>query len=165
MSHSAYHTTGPQAPPRSVKTAVWLMYFGALLSLIGILVGVATKNDLLDATRRKLVEEGNIPAEVDSAMNAASNFFTWSVIVGGIIATLLWLLMAWANSKGRTWARIVATILFVLSTITVIGSIFGAQETGAANFWLSIVMWLIGLVAVVLLWRADSSEYYHRSAA
>ncbi len=73
----------------------------------------------------------------------------------GIIGVLLWLWMAWANNKGSNWARIVATVLFGLNTISVI------LDVGRASVAIIPVAvgWLIGLAAIVLLWRKETTAY------
>lgn len=154
-------TATPATRPQSLRNAVWLMYLGALLSLISIIFGVTSKSSVLDDARREALEKGDAPADVDNAVNVLSSVYTGMVIVGGIIATLLWLWMAWANGKGRKWARILATVLFAISTLGVIGAITGTAQTGALNMWLSIATWLVGLLAIFFLWRRDSSEYFN----
>jgi hypothetical protein len=83
-----------------------------------------------------------------------------------IIATGLWLWMAWANKRGRPWARIMATVFFGLLTaiglawlIAVLGGTFNhtALVLGVSFF---LVYWLAGLRAVILLWQRSSSDYY-----
>jgi hypothetical protein len=73
---------------------------------------------------------------------------------------LLWVWMAWANNKGSSWARIVATGLFALNTISLI--------VGAAGASIAIIFvalgWLAG-VAVVLLWRQETTAYVSWSPA
>ena len=41
-------------------------------------------------------------------------------IVLGLVAAALWLWMARANGHGRSWARILATVLFGLATLEAI---------------------------------------------
>ena len=41
-------------------------------------------------------------------------------VVIGILAVGLWIWMARANAKGRTWARVVASVLFGLNTLSVL---------------------------------------------
>lgn len=48
------------------------------------------------------------PDQVDTAVNVGVTVGIVSGIVGGAIGVGLWILMAWANGKGKTWARIVA---------------------------------------------------------
>lgn len=149
------------APPRSLRYAVWFMYLGALLSLIDIFIGAAAKNSVLDTARQQALDRGDAPADVDQAISTLSTAYTWTVIGVGIIATLLWVWMAWANSKGHKWARVVATILFAINTIGVISALV-SQQTTAVYLWMTIITWLVGLVALYLLWSREASAYIER---
>jgi hypothetical protein len=84
-----------------------------------------------------------------------------------LIASGLWLWMAWANKGGRSWARIMATVFFGLLTAgglawLIIGLTGKIPSLTAVSSIVSLflVYWLAGLSAVVLLWRRPSSDYY-----
>jgi len=71
--------------------------------------------------------------------------------------------MALMNKAGKSWARIVATVLFGLDTLFLL---LGVVRAGAAaSSVVSILIWLIGLGTVILLWRKDSSEYFTAQSA
>lgn len=84
-----------------------------------------------------------------------------------LIASGLWLWMAWANRGGRSWARIMATVFFGLLTagglawliIGLTGKIPSLTDVSIIVS-LFLVYWLAGLSAVVLLWQRSSSDYY-----
>jgi hypothetical protein len=69
--------------------------------------------------------------------------------------------MAQMNKAGRNWARILSTVFFGIETIElVLGSaVPGGGGGGAARFY-GILVWLIGLVAVIFLWQRQSTEYF-----
>jgi hypothetical protein len=85
-----------------------------------------------------------------------------------LIATGLWLWMAWANKRGRSWARIMATVFFgVLTAGELVALIeFLTHSSGSTlvvrflQVSLFLVYWLVSLSAVVLLWQPSSSDYY-----
>ena len=62
------------------------------------------------------------------------------------------------SKAGKSWARIVATVLFGLDTLFLLLGV--ARAGAAAGTLVSIVTWLIGLGAIVCLWRRDASEYF-----
>jgi hypothetical protein len=89
-----------------------------------------------------------------------------------IVFCSLWVAMARMNRAGRSWARIVASALFALSTIslfTVVNSLHAGDYIrvySIVSFVLAVVEWICGLGAVALLWRPESSAYFKsRSAA
>ncbi|MDQ3415985.1 MAG: hypothetical protein M3474_02570 [Actinomycetota bacterium] len=67
--------------------------------------------------------------------------------------------MAWKNGQGRSWARIVAT---VLAGINVLFTAFGLASGNVAPVAsiLSVVKLILAIVIVVLLWRKESSAFY-----
>ena len=71
--------------------------------------------------------------------------------------------MARANGRGRSWARIVSTVLFGLATLQLppclrdADPVFGVWAFGST---LAVLTWLVGLVVVWLLWRPASSAFF-----
>jgi hypothetical protein len=67
--------------------------------------------------------------------------------------------MASANGKGRSWARIVATVLGALSVLSLLSSVAQGQLT-TLNLIVSLVSLALAIAILVLLWRKESSAYY-----
>src|SRR5258706_1581228 len=138
-------------PPRSVMVAVRLMYAGAALTAIGLVisvVGVATGEEALRASHRHATL---------AQLHATQSFLIATSVISGLIEIGAWLLMARANRSGLKWARIVASVLFALGTWNLISHIIGTATV--TNLAYMALMWLVGLGAVVFLWRQDSSAY------
>jgi len=146
----------PAAPvPQSVTRAVQLMYAGAAASLIGIVVGLTTTGSLRSAIQKR--SPTMTPAHVTDAVHLEVGF----AIVGGLIAAALWIWMAQSNKAGKSWARILSTVLFGISTISALASLAGgALAGGGASRIYGIVVWLIGLAATILLWQRASTDYF-----
>ena len=70
----------------------------------------------------------------------------------------MWIFVAQKCKAGKNWARITGSVLFAIATIDVIGAAL-APEAGLVKIWV-LVIWLIGLAAVVLLWRRSSTEFF-----
>jgi len=70
--------------------------------------------------------------------------------------------MAMMNKAGKSWARIAATVLFGLDTLLLLLGV--ARAGAAAGTLVSILTWLIGLGAVIYLWRKDASAYFNPQA-
>jgi low temperature requirement protein LtrA len=146
----------PQRPsaPASVLTAVKLMYAGAALSLISLVIGLTQK-----AAIRKAVAAAN-PNFTDSQLNSAVNITLVFGAFVGLLGAGLWLWMAYANNKGHAWARVVSSVLFGINTLGLIYVLIAAGSTAIQKV-ASVVIWLVGLAAVVFLWRSDSSAYFN----
>lgn len=155
---------GPvQRPPQpaSLRNAVRLMWVGAALALIGVIITLAFSSKIRSAVTKAAVKANATRRGQGKSILTASQIHSVAsvtvvlLVVVGIIALLLWAWMAWANNRGSSWARIVATVLFGLNTI----SLF--LEAGRASVTIIVVAvgWLVGLGAIILLWRKDTSAY------
>ena len=138
--------------PRSVQTAVLLMYAGAALSAVSLIVSVLSFHAI-----ERVIRNASSTLTAQQVHNDAIVAVTIAV-VESLIAIGLWLLMAWGNNKGLNWARIVATVLFGLNTLFLLLSFVRATVSVSLAF--SVLVWLIGLGAIWLLWRKESSEYF-----
>jgi hypothetical protein len=157
--HQPYPTGGqgpaapPQGPaPQSVLTAVRLMYAGAALSAIEIIIGLTTISSLRSAILSKY------PNYTDSQIHTFQVAAIAGSVIFGALAIGLWLLMAWANGRGRSWARIVASVLFAFNTIGVLTEV--AQPHALISLVLTILIWMAGLGAIYFVWQRDSSAFY-----
>ena len=139
-------------PPRPVRIAVLLMYTGAALSAISLIVTVLSLHAI-----ERVIRNASSTLTAQQVHNDAIVAVTIAV-VESLIAIGLWLLMAWGNKNGQSWARIVATILFGLNTLFLLLSFVRATVSVSLAF--SLLVWLIGLGAIVLLWRKESSQYF-----
>ena len=145
-------TQRPPAPA-SVRTAVTVMYAGAVASLIGIVVDLTT----LSATKSAI--EQHFPKLTTSQVNGQGRVLMAGWIVGGLIGAGLWIFIARACNSGKSWARITGTVLFGIATVQGGPSILVVPEAALVKlFWL--VIWLVGLGAVVFLWRGSSSAFF-----
>jgi hypothetical protein len=139
-------------PPASVVMAVRLMYAGAVVSALSLIVSLATIGSL-----RTSLRNAN-PKLTASQLHTLQNGFVVALVVFGLIGIGLWILMALMNKAGRSWARIVASVLFALNTLfLLLGFTRGGISAGSL---VGILTWLIGLGAIIYLWRRDSSEYF-----
>jgi hypothetical protein len=144
-------------PPPSVVMAVRLMYAGAVVSAVSLVVGLATVGSLRTALHKSQ------PSLTPTQLHDLQTVVVVGSIVIGLISIGLWVWMALMNKAGKSWARIVATVLFGLDTLFLLLGL--ARAGAAASSLVSILTWLIGLGAVVLLWRRDSSEYITAQSA
>jgi hypothetical protein len=153
-------TPEPSRPPvpQSVMRAAQVMYAGAAASLIGIVIDMTT----LASTKSEIIKRQ--PTLTPTQVNNAEHFVVGVFIVEGLIGAALWLWMAQSCKAGKNWARIVSTVLFGLETIGVLAGAAAVASGGAVRIY-GIVLWLIGLAAIVLLWQRQSSEYFKSASA
>lgn len=87
-----------------------------------------------------------------------------TTVVIGLVGAALWLWLAAANSKGKSWARIVATVFFAVAVLYFAWGI-AQPSLGLLASVLSVASILVasilgGAVAAALLWKPESSRYY-----
>jgi hypothetical protein len=146
---------GPQ--PSTLRNAVRLIWAGGALSLIGVIITLSFSSRIKTAVINAANKSNRTATHKLTAaqIHSLGNATVLLLAVFGVIGVLLWVWMAWANNRGRPWARIVATVLFGLNTIAVV------LELGRASVSLITVAlgWLIGLGAIVLLWNKQTTQY------
>src|SRR5215207_5868909 len=144
----------PVAPSNvapSNMAAVKLMYVGAGLALLGMLYGLATRDQIRD----RLAEDD--PDMTPGELNRAVNVQTGVTVVVGLIAVGLWLWMAQTNGRGLVWARKVATVLFGLNLIVIV---YVLTQTSGFGVVVNIVSIALAGSILWLLYRKDSNAYY-----
>ena len=142
----------PPAPP-SVLNAVKLMYAGAAVSTVSLIVS------LVDISGTKAAIRKARPSLSATQVNQLNTFIISLAIISGVIGIALWLWMARANGQGRNWARIVSTVLFGLATLDLFGVV--SQPKTLLGLVFPLLTWLIGAGAVFLLWRGESTTFFH----
>jgi hypothetical protein len=135
-----------------VLNAVILMYSGAALSILVLLIDVATKGSLDAAIFRQHPFYTTTQVDADKI-----SFFLFQGLVA-VIGCGLWLTMAQANRAGRRWARTVATTLLGTFTLYMLISLAGIGSTASKAF--DVLTWIIAVVIIVLLWRPESSAFF-----
>lgn len=145
--------------PQSVRIAVILMYVGAALSAVSLIISLALSGRIKSAvgTAARRVKTSK-PLTV-SQIHSIENFYLALIVVVLLISIGLWLWMAWANGRGRGWARILSTVFFGFNTLWLVVSV---GRTGGPAIFIGIG-WLIGLAALIFLWRRDTSQYIAQS--
>jgi len=161
---SSGQSAGPLRPPAPapVRTAVKVMYAGAALSAVELIIGLA-----LIIVDIKVAARGLFLGQSLTAPQLRPLIITvW--IVFGLVGISLWVWMARANGQGRNWARILSTVLFGLATLQLGGAFtqspshagFGATVLYYGATKLFVAAWLVGAAAVWLLWRSASSVFF-----
>ena len=141
-------------PPPSVRSAVKAMYVGAALSGLSVLLAAAGRS----AIRRAVLQR--FPNYGEAQLRTAVNFGVVFAVLVGLIGVALWLWMAYANGKGEEWARVLSTVFFGIDTLALAFNVFAASRTPLRTAG-SVVVWAVGLVAIGLLWRPESSAYFN----
>jgi hypothetical protein len=141
------------SPPPSVRLAVRLMWVGAAISLIGIVVMFLLRDELRDQ-----IEEAEPTLTADQVDTSVAVGLTVMGLVGVVIVAL-WIWMATANGQGKAWARTVATVLGVLNVLFTLLSFVGGQFTPLGAL-LNLLNIALAVVILVMLYRPDANRFY-----
>ena len=134
-----------------MRNAVKVMYIGAATSVLGIAIDILTMSDTKTAIARH--SSDMTPSQLASTQHVLIAVF----IALGLIASVFCVVLALLCKHCRNWARITVTLLFALATVdTLVGL---TTPIAALIRILALVVWLVGLTAVIFLWRRDSSAY------
>jgi len=148
---------------RTVRAAVRFIYVGAAVSTVTLIIALPSIIDI----KTYHPEVNNHPLTTAQLNQWGPLIITLSIVLG-LVPIALWLWMARANGRGRTWARILSTVLFGVATLDLTGafhlhSAIGIQvnlvpiEFGPT---IPVLTWLAGLAAVWLLWRPASTAFF-----
>lgn len=133
--------------PRTVIRGYWLYLAAAGLSVVSLLVSLATRSILRAEIVQELSKEHKHVS--DAALTSTLNLVTIIDVVFAAIWVIVFVLLARHLRRGASWARIVLVIVTLLSFVN-FGSGYGA---GAAQI-------LVALVASVLVLLPRSTSYF-----
>lgn len=139
----------PQAPP-SILAAFRLMYVGALLQGLGLVLTWLTRDQLRDT----VAEQQEVSGE---SLDTAYNITLGGGITINLLAIAMWIWMAHANRNGFSWARIVATVLGVLN---IAFTLYWISQASGLIVVVQLITIAMGATVLFLLYRPDSTAYY-----
>jgi hypothetical protein len=79
------------------------------------------------------------------------------LVIEGLTQVSLWLWMAWKTKAGRSWARVVSSVLFGLMCLQMLVVLLGSSPVPKIA---AAAEWIIGISALILLWQRESSTYF-----
>jgi hypothetical protein len=152
---------------RTVRAAVRVMYAGAAVSTVNLIIFLAVIGDI--KAYHAILGYRLTAAQVSQLLNTLA--ITMAIVID-LVPIALWLWMARANGRGRNWARIVSMVLFGLATLS-LTSVFPQSVINisfvptvhisfvpALGPIVPLLTWLAGAAAVWLLWRPASTPFF-----
>ncbi|GAA5151746.1 hypothetical protein GCM10025768_18580 [Microbacterium pseudoresistens] len=128
--------------PTTVKVAFWILLLGLILDAIAAIVTLVAAIAMMNSGQ-----------SIDVGGTQANGGVLLATAIGLIVLVVIELFILWKMKAGRNWARIVITILEILS----LGSAFAGVST------IGIIAIILSIVAVVLMWLPASNEYFRSS--
>jgi len=141
-------------PPPSIQNAVRFIYAGAAIQALSVILEIAAVRGGIESV---LATTSATPL-TPSQLNTFEAVTVGVLVFGGVVGASLWLWMARKNKAGRRWARILSTVFFAILTLSLV-AVF-AQPIGLESKIIPVAEWVVSLVAIVLLWQVESSDFY-----
>ncbi len=148
---------------RTVRAAVRLMYAGAAVSTVNLIILLALIGDIK-------AYHAVLGHRLTAAQVSQVNTLSITLAIAWSLAPIaLWLWMARENGRGRNWARSLSGVLFGLATLDLTGAFrwppgiqLSLVPEGFGRFGptVPVVTWLVGAAVVWLLWRPASSAFF-----
>jgi len=138
----------PTTPPTEIVGAFWAYLVAAITWLIGGLLVIGQKQQIVDSLRDANNQGG---ALTESQIETAANVGVVLVVIVAVVISALYALFAFKLKAGRNWARIVLTVLAALALISLL--------LGTGGNIVSYIGQFAAIVAAVLSFMPSSSAY------
>lgn len=138
--------------PQSVLNAAKCMYTGAAVSAIEVIISLTTIGGLRSAIHHAYPHYSAAKVHTLEIEGVAG------LVISGLLGVGLWVLVARLNLSGRHWARILASVLFGINTLELLTTF--TRPSTLLGLVFAVVLWVVGLAAIVFLWRRESSQFF-----
>ncbi|GAC58170.1 hypothetical protein GOHSU_31_00310 [Gordonia hirsuta DSM 44140 = NBRC 16056] len=148
--------------PQSLRTAIRLMYVGAVLQVaVGVTFFLFVSRLRDDPRVRETYTDYVAEHGGDAQQLIDESVTSWRIGVAAVtvVLTALWLLLAWACRQGKRWGRPTSTGLGILAIIGSVYTLLGGIEPVA------IATLVLAAAILYLLYRPDSTAYFNVVAA
>jgi hypothetical protein len=144
----------PEEPPApvSVQRAVRLMYAGAAVSTVSLVISLIS----IGSTKSEIHKQR--PDLSATQVHQLELFIVALAVVSGLAGIALWLWMAQKTGQGRNWARILSSVLFIFATVDLYGVLREPKTVIGLIF--PVLTWLVGLAAIILLYQKESTAFF-----
>jgi hypothetical protein len=80
-------------------------------------------------------------------------------LIADVLGLACWIVIAVACRRGRGWARVFGTVLFVIYTVVMLLVVARTHDDPGARFT-TLVTWLLGLAATIPLYTAPARNFF-----
>jgi len=139
--------------PSPVVGALWSMYIGAAVTAVSLAICI------VDMVHVDKLAAAAIDAGVQGQLEASLGVLVTFGLFGGIVGLVMWLVCAAGVRKGRQWGAVVGTVFFGLDIVSMLLVLIFAKDAPASRI-LSVLICVLGLVAIILAWNRQSRGLY-----
>ena len=139
--------------PVEVRRATLAIYVLSVIYLLLALIAILTRESAVEVAKE---QDSNLS---DAEAAAAANGLVLIAVVVGLAVGVVGVTAAFNVARGRSWARVTATVAVSVALLFSLLGLFGSGLGAALH---SLVI-LSGAAAIYLLYRPASSEFFARS--
>lgn len=150
--------TAAPVKPKAVETAYLLWLVAAGVSILSSILGFFTAEAILEETL------GDLGPEFRAAIEAQGP--SYGGLIFSLVIAAVWVVVVMQMRKGANWARILLTVLGVISVLFGILGVFVLFSVG----FLGIIQGLLSLVGyaaivggIIFMFKPESNQYFKAS--
>ncbi|TFI46488.1 hypothetical protein E4A41_09660, partial [Micrococcus endophyticus] len=156
------------AAPRAITASFWLILAGGLVLLASTLLAafamtLPESRAMLEQQMRETYEQMGLPADQLAQMEQMTDQLlpVMSVVAAafGVVAFLVYLLIALKIRKGSRAARTVGTVLAALSVLMIVTNLMMGAVNPFDLLWVG-----LGVAGIVMAFRPEATEYMRLKA-
>ncbi len=132
------------------------MWAGAVVSVLGGVTGFLLQDEIREEVDRRIARQGGDTGGLDPDIFVAIGVAAG--VISALIGATLWIVHAVFTGRGRPWARVSGTLLFAIGALLFLAGL--AQPAPALSRGAGLLQQLVGLIAVVLIWRGPSGSFF-----
>jgi hypothetical protein len=141
--------------PSAAASAVRLMYLGLAAGVLGIILGIVDISHLA----RLASDVQYTDTDAYNRYNVSIGLIAACAVAADALGIVTWIMCAYAVRRGRPWGATLGSVMLGLDTIFMLSVVIGVQQAPAAKV-MSLLVWVIGLVAVILTWQGPARAFY-----
>lgn len=134
---------GNRTVPKPIAISFWMWIVAAI---VGVVSGIFTATSAATATAAAA-------EQASSGVAIPAGLIVTTTIIGAFIGAALHVLFAFFMIRGRNWARIVLTVLGILSVLSCIAGMIALNP-------LAFVLAIVTIVAIVQMFAASAREFF-----
>lgn len=143
------YAPGKAARPKSVQTAVMLIWASIVLGLISAVITFLNLDDSATSAAGTAIDQQDAGG---------------AVLAGGVIGLLIGvgipIILAIFIGKGHNWARIVYTVLAAIGILFGLLGLIGAAALGTVTLIVQVISLALSIAILFFLFRPDANAYF-----
>jgi hypothetical protein len=141
--------------PSIVHNAIRLMYIGFAATVLDVVLSLVVLGRYIHESN--VAQAAGLQGAEDTANTMAGSMAI--ALTADVLGLACWAWLALATRRGHGWPRIAGLVLLCIYSIILLFVMFGTHNDAGARFT-TLVVWGLGLAAVIPLWSQQARAFY-----